>query len=180
MNVKNSPYRKLFEPGNVGALRLRNRVIMGIYPTHYAVDSQVTERMIGFYGARARGGVAMIVVEGPCLDYPRDYFGGAQVRLDEDSFLPGLRRLAEKKVIILTKVQVARIDADGLAYRDENGTESFLPVDTVVLAAGTRPDPTLVQALEGKVAEVYAVGDCDQPGIGGMAIRAGLDLGMRI
>lgn len=86
----------------------------------------------------------------------------------------------EKKITILTKVQVARIEPDGLAYHDENGAESFLPVDTVVLAAGTRPDPTLIQALKDKVAEVYTIGDCDQPGTGGMAIRAGLEVGMRI
>ncbi len=72
-----------------------NRVIMGVYPTHYALDSQVTDRMAWFYRARARGGASLIVVEGPCLDYPHDYSGETQLRLDDDSFLPGLQRLTE-------------------------------------------------------------------------------------
>ncbi|MBI2863979.1 MAG: FAD-dependent oxidoreductase [Chloroflexi bacterium] len=88
-----SPYRRLFQPGNIGGLQLRNRVIMGIYPTKYAQDSQVTDRLLWFFRTRARGGAALIVVEGPCIDHPRDYTGGTQLRLDEDSFLPGLRNL---------------------------------------------------------------------------------------
>lgn len=90
---KTQLYPGLFQPGRIGGLRLRNRAIMGIYPTRYATASQVTDRLVRFYRARSKGGAALIVVEGPCLDFPRDYRGGAQLRIDEDAFLPGLLRL---------------------------------------------------------------------------------------
>jgi len=87
------PYPRLFQRGRIGSLALRNRVIMGIYPTHYAHDSMVTDRMLAFYRARAQGGTALIVVEGPSIDYPHDYRGGAQLRIDQDIFLAGLRKV---------------------------------------------------------------------------------------
>lgn len=55
---------------------------MPLYPTKYATDSRVNERMIEFYRARARGGVAMIVLDCPCLDYPAAYKGPQELRLD--------------------------------------------------------------------------------------------------
>ncbi|MDO8688887.1 MAG: FAD-dependent oxidoreductase [Dehalococcoidia bacterium] len=91
MSAKPSSYPMLFQPGLMGGLALRNRVLMGVYPTQYAVESMVTDRMLDFYRARVQGGVALIVVEGPCLDYPYDYKGGTQLRMDEERFRSGLR-----------------------------------------------------------------------------------------
>jgi 2,4-dienoyl-CoA reductase-like NADH-dependent reductase (Old Yellow Enzyme family)/thioredoxin reductase len=39
----------------------------------------------------------------------------------------------------------------------------FIPADTVVLAAGQRPDRNLIQGLEGKIPTLYTVGDCVEP-----------------
>jgi 2,4-dienoyl-CoA reductase (NADPH2) len=52
----------IFQEGRIGSAVLRNRLIMSLYPTKYATDSKVNERMIEFYRERARGGVAMIVL----------------------------------------------------------------------------------------------------------------------
>ena len=65
----------IFVEGKIGTCLLRNRLIMSLYPTKYSTDSKVNERMIEFYRERARGGVAMIVLDCPCLDYPRAYKG---------------------------------------------------------------------------------------------------------
>ncbi|MDP3298287.1 MAG: hypothetical protein Q8N09_12005 [Thermodesulfovibrionia bacterium] len=64
------PYSNLFQPGNIGACKLKNRIIMPLYPTKYSQDSRVNEWMLAFYRERAKGGVAMIVLDCPCLDYP--------------------------------------------------------------------------------------------------------------
>jgi 2,4-dienoyl-CoA reductase-like NADH-dependent reductase (Old Yellow Enzyme family)/thioredoxin reductase len=74
------PY--IFHEGRIGSLVLRNRLIMSLYPTKYATDSKVNERMIEFYSERARGGVAMIVLDCPCLDYPGAYKGPNEIRFD--------------------------------------------------------------------------------------------------
>jgi 2,4-dienoyl-CoA reductase-like NADH-dependent reductase (Old Yellow Enzyme family)/thioredoxin reductase len=56
---------------------------MSLFPTKYATDSQANPKMIEFYRARARGGAALIVLDCPCLDYPRAYKGPHELRWDK-------------------------------------------------------------------------------------------------
>jgi len=49
--------------------------------------------MIEFYRERARGGVAMIVLDCPCLDFPRAYKGPNELRFDIPEFAEGIKRL---------------------------------------------------------------------------------------
>jgi 2,4-dienoyl-CoA reductase-like NADH-dependent reductase (Old Yellow Enzyme family)/NADPH-dependent 2,4-dienoyl-CoA reductase/sulfur reductase-like enzyme len=74
----------IFMEGKIGTCVLKNRLIMSLYPTKYSTDSKVNERMIEFYRERARGGVAMIVLDCPCLDFPR---------FDRPEFAEGIKRL---------------------------------------------------------------------------------------
>ena len=87
-------FRKLMEPGKIGGLELKNRIVMAPMVTRYAGDSgEVTQRMVDYYQERARGGVGLIVTEAV-------YFceGGNPGRLSiyDDEFMPGLRWLLEK------------------------------------------------------------------------------------
>jgi 2,4-dienoyl-CoA reductase-like NADH-dependent reductase (Old Yellow Enzyme family)/thioredoxin reductase len=86
-------FPNLFQEGKIGTLALRNRLIMSLYPTKYSVDSRVNERMKEFYRVRARGGVAMIVLDCPCLDFPRAYKGSNELRFDNDDFAGSIRDL---------------------------------------------------------------------------------------
>ena len=89
----NAFFPNIFTPGTIGILNLHNRLIMSLYPTKYAVDGQVTDRLIEFFRARARGGVGLIVLDGFCLDYPNTYKGSAELRADGDEHVQGLRDL---------------------------------------------------------------------------------------
>lgn len=89
-------YTHLFQPGRIGCLSLKNRILMPLYPTKYATESRVNERMIAFYRERARGGVALIVIDCPCLDYPAVYKGKNELRVDEPSFVQGIRKLLKE------------------------------------------------------------------------------------
>lgn len=86
-------YPHLFQSGKIGTCELRNRIIMPLYPTKYSTDSTVNERMLAFYRERARGGVALIVLDCPCLDYPSAYKGKNELRMDEPLYIDGLKRL---------------------------------------------------------------------------------------
>jgi 2,4-dienoyl-CoA reductase-like NADH-dependent reductase (Old Yellow Enzyme family)/thioredoxin reductase len=66
---------------------------MSLYPTKYATDSRVNERMVEFYRERARGGVALIVLDCPCLDYPRAYKGLNELRFDSPEYAEGIKML---------------------------------------------------------------------------------------
>ncbi len=89
-------YPKLFEPGNIGTMRIRNRIVMPGMATNLAGDTgSVTDDMILYYAARARGGIGLIVVENANVDYPQGKAGPSQLRVDDDRFIPGLHNLAE-------------------------------------------------------------------------------------
>ncbi len=54
----------LAQPGNIGPLKLKNRVVMAPMGTNYSTtDGFSTERDKLYYAERARGGVAMIMTE---------------------------------------------------------------------------------------------------------------------
>jgi 2,4-dienoyl-CoA reductase-like NADH-dependent reductase (Old Yellow Enzyme family)/thioredoxin reductase len=85
-------FRRLFEPANIGRLQLRNRIVLPPMGTNYAEeDGSVSERMIDYYEARARGGAGLIIVEGsaPSLESTMPH----QASLGHDRFIPGWRKL---------------------------------------------------------------------------------------
>ena len=49
-------YPLLFSPLIVGRARVKNRIVFPATLANYAADNTVTERMITYYGERARGG----------------------------------------------------------------------------------------------------------------------------
>ena len=83
----------LFKPGNIGTCRLKNRIIMPLYPTKYAREGKVNSKLVEFYRARAAGGAALIVLDCPCLDYPRAYKASHQLRIDTAEHVAGLQEL---------------------------------------------------------------------------------------
>jgi len=66
---------------------------MSLYPTKYIKNNEVNSRLLAFYETRAKGGVAMIVLDGACLNYPDTLKGSLQLRMDTDKYVAGLRRL---------------------------------------------------------------------------------------
>jgi 2,4-dienoyl-CoA reductase-like NADH-dependent reductase (Old Yellow Enzyme family)/thioredoxin reductase len=95
-----SPFKKIFEPTNIGQMRLKNRIVMPPMGTNYAeAGGAVSQRMLDYYEARARGGVGLIIVEGSapsvrCNTYlqgPPSY----QASLGDDKFIPGWKRLTD-------------------------------------------------------------------------------------
>ncbi|MBU0985628.1 MAG: NAD(P)/FAD-dependent oxidoreductase [Proteobacteria bacterium] len=88
-------FTKLFAAGSIGSCRLKNRIIMPLFPTKYATDSRVNPKMLEFYRTRAKGGVGLIVLDCPCLDYPRAYKGPQELRFDLDDYAAGLTELVE-------------------------------------------------------------------------------------
>lgn len=54
-------YPKLFEPTRIGALELRNRIVLSPAHTNFTVDNKYTDRYIEYYKERAKGGVGLII-----------------------------------------------------------------------------------------------------------------------
>jgi 2,4-dienoyl-CoA reductase-like NADH-dependent reductase (Old Yellow Enzyme family)/thioredoxin reductase len=85
----------LFEPGTIGGCQINNRIIMALFPTKYATESKVNSRMIEFYRSRAKGGVGLIVMDCPCLDFPRAYKGPQELRFDNEEYAQGISVLLD-------------------------------------------------------------------------------------
>ncbi len=72
--------------------------------------------------------------------------------------------LTEKKVSMLTKQVVTEVVEKGVVITDStSGEKKVVEADWMVLAMGAKPLTTLADTLEGKVPEVYAIGDCKEP-----------------
>lgn len=83
---------KLYQAGKIGTLEIRNRMVMTAMHLSYCPTGEVEEQMIGFYRARARGGVGLIIVGGMGLDPLRVNQKG-MVQIHEDRFIEGLKKL---------------------------------------------------------------------------------------
>ena len=71
--------------------------------------------------------------------------------------------LALNNVKIGVNICVQEVAADGVITIAQDSKRKAIEADTVVLAVGLKPDDQLYKSLIGKVANLYAVGDCQEP-----------------
>ncbi len=85
---------KLFEPTRIGTMELKNRLVGAAMNSRLAEPGgYVSQRIVNHYVRRAQGGVGLIVVAdgGVSLIHVN---GHTQLRIADDSFIPGLAKLA--------------------------------------------------------------------------------------
>lgn len=73
-----------------------------------------------------------------------------------------LQRLSNGGVRMKTRTEVEEITDRGIRAAREGRTE-FFEADTVVLATGMKSINEFAKELEGKIAELYLIGDCTEP-----------------
>jgi 2,4-dienoyl-CoA reductase (NADPH2) len=73
----------------------------------------------------------------------------------------------------LMGVKYHEITDNGMTVTTSYGVTKTVEANSVVIAIPTAPNKRLAESLTGVVAEVYAVGDCDKPGVMVDAIEAG-------
>ncbi|MEE9910394.1 MAG: NAD(P)/FAD-dependent oxidoreductase [Deltaproteobacteria bacterium] len=84
----------LFKEAKIGSLTLKNRVIMPPMGTLMADEGGfVSQVLIDYHEARAKGGCAMNIVEVSAVH--RSTMGPRNIGICDDSFLPGLKSLAQ-------------------------------------------------------------------------------------
>ncbi len=89
-------FPKLFEPGLIGNVRLKNRVIKA--PQHTGLanpDGSVTDRMLRYYKDVALGGVSMVIVEYAWIDNDASRASPCQLGIANMDHIPGLSLLAQ-------------------------------------------------------------------------------------
>ncbi len=92
----NSTFPRLFEPGHIGGVALKNRIIKA--PQHTGLanpDGSITERLLRYYREVARGGPAMIVVEYAYVDNLAAKASPSQLGISRIDHITGLSLLAD-------------------------------------------------------------------------------------
>jgi len=120
-------YSKLFEEGRIGRMTVKNRIVMPPMATNYAGPSgEPTERLIGYYAERAKGGAGLIIIENVQVKYPQGKNVACQLRLDMDKYIPGYQELAEAVHAYQARIFM-QIHHAGRQYHDIEGEEGVAP-----------------------------------------------------
>lgn len=90
-----APVRRLLEPGRIGPMELRNRIVMPAMDQNTCDDGAITDLTIAHYEARAKGGVGLLILETSAVAWPVGATSIHQPALSDDRFIPGLARLAD-------------------------------------------------------------------------------------
>ena len=91
-------------------------------------------------------------------------------------YLP--ERLNRRGVTILLGAKAVDVAAPGLIISHGEDNQELLSCDTVVMAVTPRPNQELYNSLQGKVSEVYQVGDCISPRRIADAVLEGFRVGL--
>lgn len=88
--------KKIFEPIQIGAMTLKNRLVVPAMASNYSnVEGMATEQLIGYHEAKAKGGWGLIIVE----DYRICPEAGASAKLPglyEDKQIPSHQELTRR------------------------------------------------------------------------------------
>ena len=86
---------KLFSAVNIGTMEVKNRIAMAPMTTNWApADGTVSDRMIDYWEARAKGGVGLIIFETVTIDESFPYILQS-VGLWKDELIPSFKRLVD-------------------------------------------------------------------------------------
>jgi NADH:flavin oxidoreductase / NADH oxidase family/Pyridine nucleotide-disulphide oxidoreductase len=205
-------FPRLVEPGSIGNIRLKNRMIKA--PQHTGLanpDGSVTDRMLRYYRDVASGGVSMVIVEYAWIDNDASRASPCQLGISSVDHLAGLSLLAQTlqangakaglflaekgkevifvemldtfmnnitfdeklvyeerfkklKVSIHTGKRLESVSDQGITVVDRFGIRTPIKADTVVLAAGFRPNRDLIDSLrKDPKLQVFEAGDCVRP-----------------
>jgi 2,4-dienoyl-CoA reductase-like NADH-dependent reductase (Old Yellow Enzyme family)/thioredoxin reductase len=131
---------KLFEPIKIGTLEVPNRIAMTAMGNHMAKPGgEVSDIDIAFYGARAAGGVGLVILECLTIDYEHGKGNFGQMSADDDRFIPGLTALADEihRYGSVVSAQIYHPGRQGIT--DLNGVETMPSASTVECQAVHQP-----------------------------------------
>lgn len=89
--------RLLAQKGKIGNVELKNRMVMAPMGDLTAnPDGTVSDTSIAYYGARAKGGIGLIITGIVRINNADGTAGPNQLSLADDSYIPGFKRLVDE------------------------------------------------------------------------------------
>ena len=140
MKDKNT-FSKLFEPVQIGKIRLRNRIIkLPIGGYFCGVNSDVSERTIAYYVERAKGGTGLITVGSTNVTPIDEPVTKKYLTLGEDRLVQGHYHLTEALHIHGAKVSIQLNDVGAqMSTADFGGKQPLSPSGVQQYAANQAP-----------------------------------------
>jgi 2,4-dienoyl-CoA reductase-like NADH-dependent reductase (Old Yellow Enzyme family) len=91
----NKAFKKLLEPSRIGSVKTRNRMIKTGATMCYwhEKDLHMTDEVKAYYESIARGGVGLLIIESPTIDYPLGARWRERYRMDNDRYIKGMSEL---------------------------------------------------------------------------------------
>jgi len=86
----------------------------------------------------------------------------------------------KKGVTMITGVKSIEITDKGLGITTKEGKKEAIEADSIISASPLTPNTELLKSLQGKVPEIYAIGDCKEPRMIVDAIAEGWQIAQRI
>jgi len=95
--LSNTRFQKLLEPGQIGRVRTRNRMIKTANGTSFIeLTGYVGDRALAYYEAMAKGGVGLLITESCGVEYPLGVqHPPVQFHLDDDKYIPSYAELVK-------------------------------------------------------------------------------------
>jgi 2-enoate reductase len=131
---------KLFEPGKIGKMSLKNRIIMAPMGVTglTEMDGRLSTRGLDYYVARAKGGVGLIVTSG--ISVSREIESPVHLIIDSDKYVARYNELAEAIHDHQAKVAV-QLTAGGGRVRPIK-SKDFVPVAPSAVPCFSDPSVT--------------------------------------
>lgn len=122
-------YQHLLSAGRIGALELRNRILLAPMGSNFAeADGHCGERIQAFYEARAKGGAGLLTMGVGSIAYPAGTAEPYQVGISSDAFIAGLKQLTERVHKHGAKIAIQLQHAGKSSTRDlAEGRELWVP-----------------------------------------------------
>ena len=152
-------YNTLFSSCNIGTLEIPNRAVMTAMGNHIAEeDGTVSDADIAFYGARAKGGVGLVITECACVDFRTGEGNLRQIAVDDDKYIPGLKKLADEvhKYGSVLAVQIYHPGRQGIA--ELNGVESMKSASKTECRCVHQPAHEMTADEIKEMTELFAAG----------------------
>ena len=140
-------YPHLFEPIQIGTHTVQNRVFMPPISTNLANKGYVTDELVQHYGARARGGVGLIVSEVVTVEPTYVYLPG-DMSIHDDSFIPGWEKLCAEVHKYGTKILAQLFHPAYMAFPIPGTPQLIAPSHVGPYYAKSAPRPVTREELK--------------------------------
>lgn len=168
-------YPKLFEPGRIGNLELKNRIVMTAMGCSLAESTgEAGARMIRYYAERARGGAGLIITEITRVDDVTGVGTPNQLSVTNTHMVGQLSRLAEAVHAYDTKIFVQlHHPGNQTPSRLIGGLQPVSASDVTCNVIGEQPRPLTTEEVEAMVKKfVVGAAIAQKSGVDGVEIHA--------